>query len=262
MRYEFIRVEARGQITTVVLNRPQVLNAIHRPMHAELQSAFDAFAAAADQRICVVTGAGERAFCAGSDLKAAAVAEAPDEAYPEHGYAGLIQRFNLDKPVIAAVNGFAFGGGFEIALACDLILASEYARFSLPEPLVGAVALGGGLHRLARQVGLKQAMGMILTGRQVAADEAFRLGFVNEVVPHRELPAAVERWCAQILKCAPLSIRASKETVMRGLDEICLEEAIRHQDRYPGYAAWKTAEDTREGPRAFAEKRPPVWRGI
>ena len=262
MRYEFIQVETRGQVTTVTLNRPQVLNAIHRPMHAELQAAFDAFASASEQRVCVVTGAGERAFCAGSDLKAAAASGALGDGYPASGYAGLIQRFDLAKPLIAAVNGIAYGGGFEIALACDLIIASEHARFALPEPLVGAVALGGGLHRLARQIGLKQAMGMILTGRQVDADEGARLGFVNEVVAAGDLAAAVERWCAQILKCAPLSIRASKETVMRGLDEPSLENAIGHQESHPAYAVWKTADDTREGPRAFAERRSPVWRGV
>jgi crotonobetainyl-CoA hydratase len=259
--YEFIQVESRGQVTTVTLSRPQVLNAIHRPMHAELQAAFDAFAAAPDQYICVVTGAGDRAFCAGSDLKAAAASGALGDGYPKNGYAGLIQRFDLTKPLIAAVNGLAFGGGFEIALSCDLIIAVEHARFALPEPLVGAVALGGGLHRLARQIGLKQAMGMILTGRQVGASEGARLGFVNEVVEPAQLTAAVDHWCAQILSCAPLAIRASKETVMRGLDEPSLQDAIRNQERYPGFAVWKGAEDTREGPRAFAEKRPPVWRG-
>ena len=261
MSYEFIQVESRSQVTTITLNRPDVLNALHRPMHAELQAAFDAFAAADDQLICVVTGAGDRAFCAGTDLKAAAVAETLGEGYPKNGYAGLIQRFDLDKPVIAAVNGLAFGGGFEIVLACDLVVASEHARFALPEPLVGAVALGGGLHRLVRQIGLKPALGMILTGRQVSADEGARLGFVNEVVSRGELCAAVERWCAQIQRCAPLAVRASKETVTRGLDEARLEDALRNQDCYPGYARWKAAEDTREGPRAFAEKRPPVWRG-
>lgn len=262
MRYEFIDVEIREQVTTITLNRPQVLNALNRPMHVELQDAFDAFASAPGQRICVITGAGERAFCAGSDLKAAAAAGSIGEGYPRSGYAGLIQRFELDKPVIAAVNGIAFGGGFEIALACDLLIASSNASFALPEPLVGAVALGGGLHRLARQIGLKQAMGMILTGRPVDAQEGARLGFVNEVVTPAELPAAVERWCTQILRCAPLSIRASKETVMRGLDAPSLARAIQDQESYPAYTAWKAAEDTREGPRAFAEKRPPVWRGV
>jgi len=260
--YEFIKVEPRGHVTTITLNRPEVLNALHTPMHAELQLALDAFAADGAQHICVVTGAGDRAFCAGSDLKAAARSGVVGGAYPKNGYAGLIERFDLNKPLIAAVNGLALGGGFEIALSCDIIVASEHARFALPEPLVGAVALGGGLHRLARQIGLKQAMSIILTGRSVSAAEGARFGFVNEIVGASELQHAVDRWCEQILKCAPLAIRASKETVMRGLEEPGLADCIRNQETYPAFASWKTAEDTLEGPRAFAEKRPPRWRGI
>jgi len=263
MSYEFIQVDLRGHVTTIMLNRPQVMNAIHKPMHAELQVALDAFAGNAEQYICVITGAGDRAFCAGSDLKAAAASTGiVGGGYPKNGYAGLTERFDLHKPLIAAVNGVAMGGGFEIALSCDLIVAAENARFALPEPLVGAVALGGGLHRLARQIGLKQAMGMILTGRSVTAEEGARLGFVNEVVPAGELPAAVDRWCGQILECAPLAIRASKETVMRGLDEPSLADGIRKQETYPCFAAWKRSEDALEGPRAFAEKRAPRWRGV
>jgi crotonobetainyl-CoA hydratase len=254
-------VTTQGAVTTVTLQRPEVLNAIHRPMHEELEAAFDAFAAADDQYVCVVTGAGDRAFCAGSDLKRAAATGSIGGGYPRHGYAGLIERHDLWKPLIAAVNGIAFGGGFELALACDLIIAADTARFALPEPLVGAVALGGGLHRLARQIGLKPAMGMILTSRRVDAAEALRLGLVNEVVPAANLPAATDRWCNEILSGAPLAIRASKETVMRGLDEPSLAVAIGKQQDYPGFARWRAADDTREGPRAFAEKRVPVWRG-
>ena len=260
MTYEFIRVTEADRITTITLARPQAMNAVTPAMHAELQRAFDRFAAADDQYIAVVTGAGDRAFCAGSDLKEAA-SRGIVGAYPQNGYAGLIERFDLTKPVIAAVNGVALGGGFEIALACDIILASDNAKFGLPEPLVGAVALGGGLHRLARQIGLKQAMGMILTSRMVTAADGVRLGFVNEVVPPAELPEAVARWCAAILKGAPLAVRASKETVMRGLDEPSLADALRGQERYPAFAQWRGAEDTQEGPRAFAEKRAPVWKG-
>lgn len=256
---EFIEVAARGPVTTITLNRPEVMNAINGRMHHELQAAFDAFAADDSQFVCVVTGAGERAFCAGSDLKAAAAGDRG--GYPKNGYAGLIERFDLAKPVIAAVNGLALGGGFEIVLACDVVVAAETASFGLPEPLVGAVALGGGLHRLARQIGLKPAMGMILSSRRVNAAEGLRLGFVNEVVAPAELPAAVERWCAEILRASPMSIRASKEVVMRGLDEPSLEAAMRNQAGYPAFAAWQASEDAREGPRAFAEKRPPVWKG-
>lgn len=254
---DFITVTTDGPVTTITLNRPEVMNCINPAMHHELQAAFDAFAVDANQFIAVVTGAGERAFCAGSDLKARDLGA----AYPASGYAGLIERFNLDKPVIAAVNGLALGGGFELALACDIIIASESASFGLPEPLVGAVALGGGMHRLARQVGLKQAMGMILTSARVSATEGLRMGFVNEVVAPGDLEAATKRWCEAILKGSPMSIRASKQTVMRGLDETSLAEAIGNQTHYPAYAAWRASEDAREGPLAFAEKRPPVWKG-
>ena len=249
-------VKARG-VTTVTLNRPEVMNAINPAMHAELQIAFDDFAADPKQFVCVVTGMGERAFCAGSDLKVLD----RHNCYPKNGYAGLIERFDLNKPVIAAVNGLALGGGFEIALACDIIIASDTASFGLPEPLVGAVALGGGLHRLSRQIGLKQAMGLILSSRRIGAEEGLRLGFVNEVSPAAQLQATVERWCADILRASPMSIRASKETVMRGLGETDVEAAMHHQANYPAYAAWRESEDAKEGPAAFAEKRPPVWKG-
>jgi len=262
MAYEFIAVSSSDRVTTITLNRPEVMNAINKPMHFEMQNAIDAFAGNPDQYICVITGAGERAFCAGSDLKAAAESGGiAGSQYPRNGYAGLIERFDLAKPVIAAVNGIALGGGFEIALACDLIIAAEHARFGLPEPLVGAVALGGGLHRLARQIGLKKAMGLILSAESVTAAEGSALGFVNEVVPAAALNSTVNRWCGRILKSAPLAIRASKETVLRGLDEPSLEAAMQNQSSYPAFAAWRNAEDTREGPRAFAEKRPPDWQG-
>jgi len=231
-------------------------------MHVELQKALDIFAEDTDQYLCVITGMGERAFCAGSDLKAINDPNGPPRhTYPASGYAGLIERFDLDKPIIAAVNGLALGGGFEIALACDLIIATENATFGLPEPLVGAVAIGGGMHRLARQIGLKQAMGMILSSKSVSAAEGERLGFINEVVPAGELESAITRWCETILKGAPLALRASKETVMRGLDEPSLEQAITNQSSYPAFQNWKKAEDTSEGPKAFAEKRKPVWKG-
>jgi enoyl-CoA hydratase/carnithine racemase len=256
---KFITVTTTDHITTITFNRPEVMNAINREMHQELQAAFDDFAADPASFMCVVTGAGERAFCAGSDLKAAARDGHRD--YPRNGYAGLIERFDCPKPILAAVNGLALGGGFEIALACDVIVASETASFGLPEPLVGAVALGGGLHRLARQIGLKQAMGMILTSKRVSAHMGLTLGFVNEVVPASDLQAATLRWCADILQASPVSIRASKETVMRGLDETSVAAAISNQASYPAYAAWAKSEDAREGPLAFAEKRPPVWKG-
>lgn len=256
---QHIAIDRTGPITTVTLNRPEVLNAINHAMHHELQAAFDAFASDNDQQICVVTGAGQKAFCAGSDLKAAVTDG--HRGYPDSGYAGLIERYDCPKPIIAAVNGLALGGGFEVALACDIIIAAESASFGLPEPLVGAVALGGGLHRLARQIGLKQAMGLILTSRRVSAAEGLRLGFVNEVVPAADLTAVTNRWCTEILRGSPMSIRASKEAVYRGLAESGIEAAINAQKNYPVFTAWAASEDAKEGPRAFAEKRTPVWKG-
>lgn len=249
---------ASNGVRRITLNRPDVLNAINHEMHWELEAAFDAFACAADEHLCVITGAG-RAFCAGTDLKAA-VAEGR-KPYPPHGYAGLIERFDCPKPIVAAVNGLALGGGFELALACDLIVAAESASFGLPEPLVGAVALGGGLHRLARMVPVKQAMGMILGSRRVGAGEGQAMGFVTEAVPDGELDAAIERWCADILRASPVSIRTSKELVAAGLAQPDLASAMTMQRDHPAFQTWMASDDAREGPRAFAEKRAPRWSG-
>lgn len=258
--YKFISVETEGGVTTVTLNRPEVMNAIHIEMHLELQDAFDRFADNPKQVVCIVTGAGAKAFCAGSDLKSAVAAGGHPE-YPKSGYAGLIKRFDCPKPFIAAVNGLALGGGFEIALACDLIIASKNASFGLPEPLVGAVALGGGLHRLPRQIGLKPALGMILTSKRIDAEEAFRLGLVNEVARQSSLMDVAARWADEILRGSPMSIFASKETVHRGLDEATLSDALENQENYSAFSAWRMSDDAIEGPRAFAEKRKPVWKG-
>jgi enoyl-CoA hydratase/carnithine racemase len=157
------------------------------------------------------------------------------------------------------VNGIAFGGGFEIAMTCDIVIAADHAKFGLPEPLVGAVALGSGIHRLTRQIGLKNAMGILLTSDSVTADEALRMGIVNAVVPAADLNATVKSWCDRILRGAPSAITATKETAMRGLDEPALADAIANQRTYPAFAAWFTGEDIQEGPRAFAEKRKPNW---
>ncbi len=257
---QFVAVRQEGSVTIVTLNRPDAMNAINIEMHHELQAAFDDFAADPAQLVCVVTGAGERAFCAGSDLKAAASSGLPAE-YPRSGYAGLIERFDCPKPFIAAVNGVALGGGFEIALACDIVIASDNASFGLPEPLVGAVALGGGLHRLARQIPLKQAMGAILASRRISAADGLRFGFVNEIVPASELAIATRRWIDDILRASPVSLRTSKAVVNRGLAEESVETAMRCQKEYPEFIAWRASEDIQEGPRAFAEKRTPVWTG-
>ncbi|MGE0876585.1 MAG: enoyl-CoA hydratase-related protein, partial [Burkholderiales bacterium] len=204
-----------------------------------------------------------KAFCTGNDLKYHAEMRARTGERPQHppkGFGGLTGRFDLDKPVIAAVNGVAMGGGFEIALACDLIIASDQAVFALPEPRVGLAAGAGGLQRLARMVPLKQAMGMMLTGRRVSAEEGLRLGFVTAVAAHAELMAEARRWAQMILECSPMSVRATKQAVMRSLDVPVLEAAMRNAD-YPAYVAMAQGEDAIEGPKAFAEKRKPVWKG-
>ena len=175
------------------------------------------------------------------------------------GFGGLTSRFDLTKPVIAAVNGVAMGGGFEIALACDLIIASDKAVFALPEPKVGLAALAGGLNRLPRQIGVKRALGMILTGRHVPAPEGRELGFVNEVTAHEQLMTRTREWADQILACSPLSIRASKDVVYRSLDAASLQDSM--ETRYASVQALAASVDYIEGPKAFAEKRPPNWKG-
>jgi len=253
---EFCLVEKENHIMTVRINRPDRLNALHPPANAELGEVFNDFAADDDMWVAIITGEG-RGFCAGNDLRYQA--EGGERVPTPSGFAGLTSRFDLTKPVIAAVNGVAMGGGFEIALACDLIIASEKARFALPEPKVGLAALAGGLNRLPRQIGSKRALGMILTGRHVEAEEGERLGFVNQVVPHEELMSAAREWANQIAQCAPLSIRASKDVVYRSLDNASLEASMK--EKYASVMTMVGSEDFVEGPKAFAEKRAPNWQG-
>lgn len=259
MAYQYIKVDREGPVTVFTLNRPEVMNALHSPAHFELHEAFDAFAADPEQWVGIVTGAGDRAFSAGNDLKHQATGG--DMKSPPSGFAGLTSRFDLTKPLIAAVNGVAMGGGFEIALACDVIVASENAVFSLPEPRVGLAALAGGLHRLPRAIGVKRAMAMILTARRVSAHEGKELGFVAEVTAPQDLMRTAREWARTMCELSPMSIRASKEAVYRGLDEPTLEAAIRGQNKYPAVGALFTSEDFKEGPLAFAQKRAPAWKG-
>jgi enoyl-CoA hydratase/carnithine racemase len=256
---EFSEVSRDGHVLTVTINRPDVMNALHPKANAELASVWDDFAADPELWVGIITGAGDRAFSAGNDLKHQA-SGGDMSGMPASGFAGLTSRFDLDKPLIAAVNGVAMGGGFEIALACDLIVASEQAVFALPEPRVGLAALAGGLQRLPRMIPLKQAMGMILTGRRVPAAEGKELGFVTDVVPHAELMDRARAWADQIIECSPISVRTSKQIVMRSLDIPNLEESMRN-GQYPAFGELFRSEDFIEGPLAFAQKRAPQWKG-
>lgn len=262
MGFEFIKVEKKDHLTTITINRPEVMNALHFMATRELDQTFNEFAADDDQWVAILTGAGEKAFSAGNDLKfqaehgRAVVAEGMKGNVG--GFAGIARRFDCFKPIIAAVNGFALGGGFETALACDIIIASETASFGLPEPRVGLMAGAGGVHRLPRQIPYHIAMGMILTGKRISAAEAHRLGIVSEVVAPGDLMATAEKWAAEILECSPLSVRASKEAALRGIN-LPLDQAL--NITYPGGSALSQSEDYVEGPKAFAEKRKPNWKG-
>jgi crotonobetainyl-CoA hydratase len=257
MDYEYSNVEKDGKLWVITLNRPERMNALHSPAHFELEEIFNEFSTDPDAWVAIITGSGERAFCAGNDLRYQA--EGGKLERNPMGFAGLTSRFDLKKPIIAAVNGVAMGGGFEIALACDLIIASENARFALPEPKVGLAALAGGMHRLPRQIGMKRAMGMMLTGRTVEAQEGLSLGFVNEVVAHEDLMDSAKKWAESIMECSPTSVRTTKDVAMSGLSHASVETAM--EQKYDSVVDLFKGEDFVEGPLAFSEKRKPNWTG-
>ena len=258
--YEFLTTEVNGHVLEVTINRPDVMNALHPPSHKEFDEVWNEFAQDDGLWVGIVTGAGDRAFSAGNDLKYQASGGDRSMGMPSSGFAGLTSRFDLNKPIIAAVNGVSMGGGFEIALACDLIIASDNARFALPEPKVGLAALAGGMQRLPRQIGMKNAMGMMLTGRHVGAEEAKELGIVNEVVTQADLMDTARRWAKEIEACSPMSIRATKQVAYQSLDESDLEKSMQNAD-YSAVGDLLKSEDFVEGPVAFAEKRAPEWKG-
>lgn len=258
MAYEFATYEKKGRIATVTINRPERMNALHPPANLELHEIWNDFQSDPEVWIGVLTGSGDRAFSAGNDLKYTAEHGMNMVRVGESGFGGLAKRTDCWKPIIAAVNGFALGGGFEMALACDIIVAADHARLGLPEPRVGLMAGAGGVHRLPRMMPQKIAMGYILTGRHMTALEAHRWGIVNEVVPLADLMPTVERWAQDILEGAPLSIRASKQAAMMGLGQP-LDIALNLE--YSQSTAMRRSEDIVEGPKAFAEKRKPNWKG-
>jgi enoyl-CoA hydratase/carnithine racemase len=256
-----VRYELDGHVARVTIDRPKVLNAVDHAAHEELCRIWQRIEADPQVRVVVLTGAGERAFCAGADVSQRAVDKTGMEYWADldaNGFGGLSLRRTLDVPVIARVNGYALGGGMEMVLGCDLVIAADTAHFGLTEPRIGRMPLDGGMVLLPRRVPYTQAMGLLLTGRRVPAAEMYRLGLVNEVVPAAELDAAVQRWVDDVLACAPLSIKAIKQTVQRTSH---LPAAEANTVRLPALVAALQSKDQDEGVRAFREKRAPVWSG-
>ncbi|XOV88661.1 MAG: enoyl-CoA hydratase-related protein [Pseudomonadota bacterium] len=258
------RFEVDGHVAWITLDRPEAMNSLNPQLRWELSQHFDEVEKNDDIWIAVVTGAGERAFCAGADLKHRAIERDASEAdrakwrQMATETRSLNERWYFPKPVIAMVNGFALGGGLELAMSTDIIVAADHAEFGLPEPRRGLIAGAVGVHRLPRQIGLKPAMGYLLTGRHMTAARAYELGLVNEVVPLEALRDKVENeWLPDILRCAPLAVRATKEATMRGLD---LPLAQAFYTPYEAELRRQQSEDALEGPRAFAEKRSPDWK--
>ncbi|MEJ7935309.1 enoyl-CoA hydratase-related protein [Sphingobium sp. AN558] len=245
-------------VATVIIDRPDRMNALHPAAHHALSDLFDDLPTRADVRVVIVTGSGHRAFCAGYDLKDNLETGVMEIALT--GFAGFNARTAYPLPVIAAVNGMALGGGFELALACDFIIAADTATFALPEPRVGWAALGGGIQRLPRAVGMKRAMDIILTGRTVPASEALAIGLVSEVVPGAELMAVARRWADEIVACAPIAIRASKQVAYAAFDLPDLASAL-DMDNFPVSRTVMESSDAVEGKRAFVERRAPRWTG-
>lgn len=253
-------VDERG-VATVIINRPHVLNAVDTATHDRLNQIWASIEADRSVRAVVITGGGERAFCVGADMSADAVDKTGLEYWSEldpNGFGGLSLRTTLDIPVIAKVNGYALGGGMEIVLGADIVVAADTAQFGLTEPRVGRLALDGGIHQLVRRIPYTQAMGLLLTGRKAKAEELQRMSLVNEVVPGSELDAAVDRWVDQILACAPSSVRAVKQMVSR-TSHLTAHEA--RAMRLPALMDALDSEDSAEGVAAFQEKRTPVWPG-
>jgi len=261
MAFEFITVENKDHLTVITLNRPEAMNAISPLVSAELSSAFNEFSDDPDAWVSIVTGAGDRAFSAGNDLKwqvqHGGEAVSKQTAKIKGGFGGITLRHDCFKPIIAAVNGFALGGGFEVALACDIIIAADHASFGFPEPRVGMIAGAMGVHRLPRHIPYHLAMGMLLSSKRISADEAQSFGLVNDVVPIAELLSTAENWANEIMMGAPLAIQASKEAALKGL-AYPLDEVPR---LFPIQESMYASEDFIEGPKAFAEKRPPQWKG-
>jgi dehydration protein DpgD len=258
-----VRYEKRDRTAYITLDRPDVLNAMDVRMHEELAVIWEDFEQDDAIWVGVLTGSGDRAFSTGQDLKELARRNDPGVRASSlgslglPGYPRLTERHSLTKPVIARVNGYALGGGFEMALACDIVLASEHASFALPEARLGLIPGAGGIFRLTRQIPFKVAMGHMMTGRSMTATRAYELGLVNEVVPSEQLDECVARWVGDLLRCSPLSIRALKQIATQSA-HLSIEDAF--QQQYGAETKRRNSEDCKEGPLAFVERRPPRWK--
>jgi acetyl-CoA C-acetyltransferase len=255
--YEFCRVHINGHILEVTINRPEVKNALHPFANEELEEIFNIYLSDTGLWVAILTGAGDDAFCAGNDLKYSATGK--KVWVPVSGFGGLTHRHDRNKPVIAAVNGMAMGGGTEIALACDLIVAGDNAVFALPEVKVGMIAGVGGIQRLTRQIPLKKAMEIILTGKRVSAKEAYDLGLVNRIVSKSQVMEAARGLAAELLEGSPLGISCSLEMWHEGNRYGDVPTALAQHSK--AIDRLITGEDHREGVMAFVEKRKPDWKG-
>jgi len=254
-RFRYVSVARRGRLLEVTLNRPDQFNALHSAAHFELHEIWDEFERDPDLWAAIVTGAGDRAFCSGNDLKV--TAQGGDMSIPHSGFAGLCSRLDREKPIIAAVNGVAMGGGMEIVLACDLAVADERASFALPEVKVGLFAAAGGVQRLTRQIGRKAAMELILTGKRLTAEQALHLGVINATAPAGQALQAARDLADALLANSPSAIRATRQALNK-LDEI--EQLGAALDTSgPIFDRLTRTRDFKEGVTAFAEKRPPQW---
>ena len=256
-----VRAEADGDTLVITLDRPPA-NAVDVATSQALYAAFARLENDPGLRVGIVTGAGSRFFCAGWDLKAAAGGEATDASHGPGGFAGLTELHDRAKPVIAAVNGIAAGGGFELALAADLVVAADHAQFMLPETGLGIIPDSGGVLRLPRRLPRAIAVELLLTGRPVTAAAAAGLGLVNQVVPGDQLLAAAQDLAAQVARSAPLAVAAVLEVLAATEDRPVRDGfAALRSGLLPRYTAMLASQDAAEGPAAFAERRPPRWQG-
>jgi E-phenylitaconyl-CoA hydratase len=262
MKMAVVDVTVENRIATVTLNRPEAMNAVDPEMRALLQKTWERLRTDDDIWVAIVTGAGEKAFCTGSDLKKTMPLS---ESFASQTFGPAIagggrmsDGLDMDKPLIAAVNGYAMGGGMELALACDIRICSENAQFALSEVKIGSIPGSGGTQRLPRAVSLSNAMLMLLTGDRIDAQEACRIGLVSKVVPLAELKKAAREVAERIAANAPLAVRAVKRLVRQGMD-MPLAQAI-DAERYV-FGLLYGSEDRIEGRKAFAEKRKPNYKG-